>query len=181
MASTSRSRRGHILDLVFLVGVVLKGLDGLFEFAAGVALVFVAPETLTSAVQSLTAAELLEDPHDLIANLLRQGTSNLDRQGLFLIGLYLLIHGVVKLAIVVALIAGKTKVYPWAIGALTILAVVQIVDFVIHPSLGIAFLTVLDVAIIALTWREWRQNRSLRETLAESISWIQQWPVFKHN
>jgi uncharacterized membrane protein len=169
---TTLSRRDHILDVVFLVGVFFKGLDGLVELIGGVLLLFLSPSGLTSLAHGLTAGELLEDPHDIIANLLLKGAHQLGGQGAFLIALFLLIHGVVKLAIVISLIVGATKIYPWAIGALGILAVVQIVDFIVKPSVGVALLTILDFVVIALTWREWRQHRGLKETLFETIAWI---------
>ncbi len=169
---TTLNRRDHILDIVFLVGVFFKGLDGLIELIGGVLLIFLSPSGLTSVAHSLTAGELLEDPHDIIANLLLKGAHQLGGQGAFLIALFLLIHGVVKLAIVISLIIGATKIYPWAIGALGILAIVQIIDFVVKPSIGVALLTVLDFVVIALTWREWRQHRGLRETLFETVAWI---------
>jgi uncharacterized membrane protein len=165
-------RRNHILDVIFLVGVFFKGIDGLVELIAGVPLLFLSPSGLASIVHTVTAGELLAGPHDIIANLLIHGTQKLGAQVTFVIGLYLLIHGIVKLAIVISLIVGATKIYPWAIAALGILAIVQIVDFVIHPSLGVALLTLLDWVIIALTWREWHEHRSLKETLFETIAWI---------
>ncbi|MET4783179.1 DUF2127 domain-containing protein [Glaciihabitans sp. UYNi722] len=166
------SRRDHILDVVFLVGVFFKGLDGLVELIGGVLLLFLSPSGLTSVAHSLTGGELLEDPHDIIANLLIKGAHQLGGQGAFFISLFLLIHGVVKLAIVISLIVGATKIYPWAIGALGILAIVQSVGFVVKPSIGVALLTILDFVVIALTWREWRQHRGLKETLCETIAWI---------
>lgn len=165
-------RRDHILDIIFLVGVFFKGLDGLVELIGGVLLLSLSPGSLTSAAHRLTARELLEDPHDIMANLLLTGAHQLSTQGTFVIALFLLIHGVVKVAIVVSLIMGATRIYPWAIGALGILAIVQIVDFVVKPSIGVTLLTLLDFVVIALTWREWRQHRSLKETLFETIDWI---------
>lgn len=165
-------RRDHVLDVVFLVGVFFKGLDGLVELIGGVLILFLSPAGLTSVARSLTAGELLEDPHDIIANLLLKGARQLDAQGTFVIALFLLIHGVVKVAIVISLIVGATRIYPWAIGALSILTIVQIVDFVVKPSIGVALLTLMDFVVIVLTWREWRQHRGLKETLLETIAWI---------
>ena len=77
-----------------------------------------------------------------------------------------------KAAIVVALVLGAIRVYPWAIAALSALTVYQIVELVLHPSVGLVLLTLLDLAVIALTWREWRRRHSLRETLAETRAWL---------
>jgi uncharacterized membrane protein len=162
----------HLLDVVFLLGVVVKGLDGLVEVVAGIPLLFVSPASLTSFVQGIAARELLEDPHDLVATLLVRGVAQLHGRDAVLLGVYLLVHGIVKLAIVTALILGAVRVYPWAIAALAALTVYQIVELVLHPSVGLALLTALDLVIIALTWREWRECRSLRQTWAATIAWI---------
>jgi uncharacterized membrane protein len=107
-----------------------------------------------------------------VANLLLRGAAHAGEGAFLFVGLYLLVHGVVKLGIVLALIWGKERVYPWAIGALALFVAFQVVELVLHPSVSVALLTVLDLVIIALTWREWRQHRSLRETLATTTGWL---------
>lgn len=167
----------HVLDLVFLLGVTFKAIDGLGEILIGIPLLFLTPAGVTTAVQHLTARELTEDPHDLIANLLVHGVNHLAGSDLRLLGIYFLVHGIVKVAIVVAIIVGAVRVYPWAIGALTALTIVQVVELVLHPTIGVVLLTVLDVIIIALTWREWRECRSLRDTARETWRWIRREPA----
>ncbi|MFF1635283.1 DUF2127 domain-containing protein [Leifsonia sp. NPDC058248] len=164
--------RERILDLVFLVGVVFKGLDGLVEVIGGTLLLFVTPAQLLGAANAATAEELSEDPHDLIANLIIHGASRLHAGGELFIAAYLLMHGVVKVAIVVALLIGTRRVYPWAMAALGAFLVFQVYELFTHPSLGVAVLTVFDAVIIWLTWREWRRNRELRNTWRGTLDWV---------
>lgn len=164
--------RERILDLVFLLGVLFKGLDGLIETIGGVLLLFVSPTQLKSATHAVAGPELAEDPHDLVANLLVHGVSHLHTGGELFIAAYLLLHGVVKLAIVVALLIGSRRVYPWAIAALGAFLIFQVYELVTNPSIGVAVLTVLDALIIWLTWREWRRNRELRNTWRGTRDWI---------
>lgn len=166
--------RDHVLDLVFVIGIAVKALDALGELLLGVPLLFFSHAQLDTAVHTVTAQELTEDPHDLVANLLLRSTAHVGQGTLLFIALYLIVHGVVKLAIIAALIWGAERIYPWAIGALVAFTVFQLVEFALHPSLTVALLTVLDIVIIALTWREWRQHRSLRETLAATVRWIRE-------
>lgn len=164
--TAGRSRaafRGRMFDLAFLVGVALKAVDGLFEVVFGVLLLVLGPAELSHLAQQLTAAELQEDPDDFAAHLLLRAASSLTRSGATIAAVYLLLHGVVKLVIVAALIRGSTRVYPWVIAALGAFLVWQVVELVIHPTAGLWVLTVLDAVIIALTWREWREHRDLRE------------------
>jgi uncharacterized membrane protein len=62
----TRSTRGHVLDLIFLVGLVLKGLDGLGELLFGLPLLFLPHSRITALAHSMTAQELTEDPHDVM-------------------------------------------------------------------------------------------------------------------
>jgi uncharacterized membrane protein len=164
--------RDRILDLIFLIGVFFKGIDGLVELVGGVVLLFASPAHLQGAVDVATAGELAEDPHDIIANLIRHGVSHLGGSGVQFLALYLLLHGVVKVVIVGALFLGSKRVYPWAIAALVGFVVFQLYELVRAPSVGIAALTVFDVFIIWLTWREWRHGRELRDTWRGTVAWV---------
>ena len=164
--------RDHVLDLLFLVGLLVKGLDGLAELVVGLPLLVLTRGQLTGLAEAVTAHELAEDPHDLLAHLLLHGVAAASAGSLLLAGVYLIVHGVVKLAIVLALVLGKRRVYPWAIAALGVFTLLQLVELVLQPTVTVALLTVLDVVIIALTWREWRHGRTLRETLGTTAEWL---------
>lgn len=162
----------RVLDLVFLLGVLFKGIDGLLELIGGVFLLFVTPAQLHGAATAVTAEELSEDPHDLIANLIIHGASNLHPNTQVFVAAYLLVHGLVKVAIVIALLIGSKKVYPWAIAALGAFLIFQVYEMVTNPSIGVAVLTVFDAVIIWLTWREWRRDRELRLTWRSTLAWV---------
>ncbi|WP_022879097.1 DUF2127 domain-containing protein [Microbacterium sp. B19] len=164
--------RERILDLVFLIGVLFKGIDGLLETVGGILLLVISPDRLVSAANAATARELAEDPHDVIANLLVHGVAHLNAGSKTFIAAYLLLHGVVKLAIVIALLIGSRGVYPWAMAALGAFVLFQLFELVRSPSIGVVVLTLLDILIIWLTWREWRRNRELRHTWRGTVDWI---------
>jgi uncharacterized membrane protein len=166
------TRREHLLDLVFLIGVMLKGLDGLVEVLVAVPLLTVPHPGWVRLAHAFTAPGLRHDPIGPIAGIAAHEAARLTREELIAIGVYLGVHGAVKLAIVIALLVGATRVYPWAIGALGLLTVYQVIDLAIRPSLGVAALTALDVAIIMLTWREWRRNRTLRTAARDTWDWL---------
>jgi uncharacterized membrane protein len=167
-----RETREHVLDLIFLLGVVFKGLDGAVEVIGAAVLLFVSPAQLMAVASAVTAGELAEDPHDVIANLLLHGAAHLAAGGVGFLAAYLLLHGVVKLAVVVALLLGTRRIYPWAIAALLAFLVFQVYELVVSPTVGVAMLTVFDVIIVLLTWREWRHGRTLHETWRSSVEWV---------
>lgn len=167
--------RDRIMDLIFLIGVLFKGIDGLLELVGGTVLLFVSPRQLQGAASAITAGELREDPHDLLSNLLVNNVTNLGSGGMGFFAAYLLLHGVVKVAIVVALLVGSRRIYPWAVAALGAFLLVQIYALVTSPTIGVALLTVFDAVIIGLTWREWRHGRTLHETMRSTTDW-----AFRH-
>src|SRR6516225_10067788 len=65
------------LDKTFKIGLVLKGLDGILEVVGGILLLFLSPHAIEHIARTLTAHELSEDPHDLIARYLVHSTSHL--------------------------------------------------------------------------------------------------------
>lgn len=164
--------KDRTLDLIFLIGVLFKGIDGLAELIGGAVLLFITPSHLQNAVHAATAEELSEDPHDIIANLLRHGAAHLGGRGIMFVAAYLLLHAVVKIAIVVALLIGSKRVYPWAMAGLGAFVAFQIYELATKPSIGIVALTVLDLVIIWLTWREWRRGRELRSTWRGTVDWV---------
>src|SRR5262249_45097088 len=59
-----------LVHRVFTVGILAKGLNGVVEILAGGCLFLVPPATISQALFFLTRHELIEDPHDLLANYL---------------------------------------------------------------------------------------------------------------
>ncbi|WP_345803357.1 DUF2127 domain-containing protein [Microbacterium sp. AZCO] len=169
--------RDRVLDLVFLLGVLFKGIDGLVELIAGVVLLILTPSQLLDLAHALTAGELAQDPHDILANLVLHGIQHLDSATATFVALYLLLHGVVKLAIVAALLLGTRRIYPWAIGALLAFLVFQVYELIVHPTITVVLLTLFDALIIVLTWREWRNDRTFRETMRSTLDWVLRRPA----
>jgi uncharacterized membrane protein len=171
-AAAAPTARERVLDLVFLIGVVVKGLDGLVEFVGGAILLFVTPGQILGITQTVFAHELAEDPDDPIANAVLHGVAHLDSGATAFLAAYLLVHGVVKLAVVVALLLGSRRVYPWALVVLLLFLIYQLYELFTAPSVGVVILTALDAFIIWLTWREWRHGRTLHETARGTFDWL---------
>jgi uncharacterized membrane protein len=159
------------LDKTFKIGLVLKGLDGLLEVAAGILLLLLSPSSIEHIVRSLTAEELSEDPHDLIANYLLHTTSHLS-SGVTLFGaVYLLSHGIAKIVLVALVLRDKLWAYPWLIALLLAFIGYQIYRIAwVHFSAGLTALTIFDAALVWLTWREYRSKQAHRHGGAGSAA-----------
>lgn len=155
--ATRRSER--VLHLLFDIGVVLKGVDGILEIAGGVLLLLIKPAQLHHIVRILTQHELVEDPHDAVANFVLHNAGDLSTAAVTFASIYLLWHGVVKVGLVTGLLRKVRWAYPVAIAAFVLFLVYQMYRWShTHASL-LLVLSMLDVVVIALTWFEYRRLR----------------------
>lgn len=143
------------LRQLFDASIIIKGLDGLLQVAAGVLLLFVKPQSLNRALIALTEHELLQDPKDKIANYILSLGHLSAGSKLFGI-LFLLSHGLIKIFIVIGLLKNKLWFYPLGIVVFTAFGLYQIYQYSHTHSLGLLILTILDVFVVALTWHEYR-------------------------
>ncbi len=141
----------------FRIGIFLKGLDGVLEMIGGTLLWLASPALVNAVVFVLTQHELSTDPHDLIANFLVRAAQNLSASSQIFAAVYLLLHGTVKASLVVALWKEKIRAYPAAILLFIIFGVYQFYRYFYDHSLFLLFLTLLDIAVVGLTWKEYLQ------------------------
>src|SRR5215212_8773639 len=147
------------LDRVFEIGIIAKGVNGAVELLGGLLLLFVSPAWIHHIAVSLTRVELSEDPHDFIATHLLHTTNGLTGNTVLFGAVYLLTHGAVKVVLVVALLLNRLWAYPWMIVVLLLFIGYQLYRIVLSPTAGLVALTVFDIVIVALTWREYLQQR----------------------
>ena len=152
------------LDRVFEIGIIAKGLNGLTELVGGLLLLFVTPARIQHLAGTITQGELSEDPHDFIATHLLHTANGLTGDAVLFGAFYLLIHGLVKIVLVVALLLNKLWAYPWMIGVLLLFIGYQLYRIVLQPTAGLIALTVFDALIVALTAREYSHQRRGRNT-----------------
>lgn len=155
----------NIVDDAYEIGIILKATGGLVECIVGISLLFITPLQVQHLVAYVTRAELLEDPHDLVARHLSDWSMHLGHNATLFGAIYLLSHGVVKIGIVVALLLKKNWAYPAAIVVFSGFAIYQIYATVEKTSIGYALLTVYDLIIIYLIWLEYKKARTKNATL----------------
>jgi uncharacterized membrane protein len=151
------------LDRAFQVGIIAKGINGLAELVGGLLLLFATPGSIHHLVAVLTQGELSEDPNDVIARYLLHTADGLTGSAVLFGAVYLLLHGAVKVGLVIALLLNKLWAYPCMIIVLLIFIGYQLYRIVLQPSLGLVALTVFDAVIVVLTWREYRRQRRIPE------------------
>ncbi len=157
-------KRKDLLDQAFLVGIVLKGLDGVLEVVGGLLLLVVTPATIDRLTMALTQHELSQDPHDFVATHVLHATSGLAGSAVQFGAMYLLSHGVVKIVLVSSLMRNKLWAYPWMIAFLIAFIVYQVYRMTFAPSAGLVALTIFDAFVGWLTYMEYGKQRIVART-----------------
>ena len=150
-----RTGASDLMHRLFGVVVVLKGLDGVLEIAGGIALLFVQTGAIVALATALTAHELSEDPHDLIANVLRHWAAGFGRGTQMFIAAYLLFHGIAKVTLATFLLMGKIWAYPAALTFFLVFVAYAAYRLSRVWSLSLAGVVVLDFVTIGFVAREW--------------------------
>lgn len=141
------------LHVAFEVSLWLKGLFALSEV---VAVYFVSQKFLLGIVLWVTKGEFAEDPHDVVANFLLHSAQNFSVSTQKFAALYLLIHGVIKLWLIVGLLQRRLSYYPAAIIVFTLFIAYQLYRYTLTHSIWLLLITVVDFVVVALTWHEYR-------------------------
>ena len=144
---------------LFELGVLIKGLNGLWETASGLLFLLLSRGALNRWFFALSHSELLEEPHDKITNFFSHGLPYLSTGTKTFIAFYVLFHGLLNLFLAIQLYRDKHWAYLVAMGAMAISVVYQIYRISVFHSLILTAVTIFDLCFIALTWHEYRYHR----------------------
>jgi uncharacterized membrane protein len=152
-----------ILRGTFRAGITMKGIDGLLEALGGVLLWFIKPSAMSATLQVLCQHELSRDPHDFVAAHLLHMSERLAHSDPLFASIYLFSHGAVKVLLAIVLWLDELWAYPVAIGIFGAFSVYQIYRYTHTRAITLLVLTVFDVAVVWLTWQEYRVQKSIRK------------------
>jgi len=160
MSALTETPREANLRRLFHIGLWLKAAHSVVEVVSGLALYFVSDRAILGVAHRLADRDLLDNPHDIIANFIIHSAEQLAVGARSAAALYLLSHGVIKLFLVVMVLRGHRWAYPAFMAALTLLIAYQSYRIALTGSVWLIALTVFDVAVLWLTWHEWRLQRA---------------------
>nr|WP_210278884.1 MULTISPECIES: DUF2127 domain-containing protein [unclassified Rhizobium] len=163
--SPVNERRIHQL---FEISVLLKGAHALIECIGGIVLALVSTESILRLANRITQPELLNDPKDFIATHLLAWAQDFSVGTKDFYAYYLLSHGLVKVLLVIGLLKGKMWAYPASLVALGLFIVYQLYRFTETHGIGLVILTVFDLVVMILIWKEYRivrQHAPARQTI----------------
>jgi uncharacterized membrane protein len=140
---------------VFLLGLLLKGINAFFELAIGTVLLAVPLHTVqqwTTAV--LSWAQKLSPPG--WASHYENAMNSVDASGVAFVAWYFLSHGVLKAFVIWCLVLKKLWAYPLGIVIFVGFGIYQTWEYFHSGGAFYLVLDVLDAALIGLTIMEWR-------------------------
>ncbi|HWB39552.1 MAG TPA: DUF2127 domain-containing protein [Candidatus Saccharimonadales bacterium] len=157
-----------LLDKTYEIGIILKGLNGLLELTGGTLVLALSGHTISRITTWLTADALDKNPHNFIAVHVEHAGRHLASGQTTFAAAFLLTHGLLKVGLVTALLLNKHWAYPWALGVLGLFLVYQLFLLITSPGIGMALLTVIDIVILWLIWREWQLVKAKTQPAAEA-------------
>jgi len=149
---------------LFLLSVWSKGIAGLVETFGGIVLFCIPQARLNAFVIFLTAPELAEDPTDRVATLLQRVVHELATDTKPFVSGYLIIHGVIKVLLVAGLLGRRLWSYSVSLWFLAAFVVYQLYRFLFTHSLWLIALTIVDLIVAFLIWREYQVRKQISST-----------------
>jgi len=146
----------RVLHQGFEAGLFLQGLLGVAQISAALGLYFTPGSAILGFAEWMTRNELLQDPADPFALWLLAQAQHLAIQAATFVTLYFIIHGVLNLGMALALARRIHAAYPVAIAVLFGFIAYQLYRFAHTHAPMLVLLSVFDLAIIVLAWREYR-------------------------
>jgi uncharacterized membrane protein len=171
MTSTRSSSKTGTTDRLFKIAVVLKGIDGGVQLIGGLLLIVIPPAAITGLANAIITRDLLGDPSGTLAQHLQTAAGNFAGGGTRLFAIiYLLAHGVIKLALVWALLKRILWAFPVGVVVLGAFVVYEVWRAVHTHSITLPIFAALDVLIIVLVIREFIKLRRERGAVAAAAA-----------
>ena len=149
-----------LIHRLFRISIFIKGIFAFMELISGILLFFVTQNSLLNFVRNVFGHELAHDPTDILVNLLLNLFSNFSNSMKLFFAIYLLIHGIIKFGLIIGLWDERLWVYPVSIVVFSLFIIYQLYRYTHHPSLFLILLTELDIAVIILTYLEYRNLKT---------------------
>jgi uncharacterized membrane protein len=151
-----------LAHLAYIVTIAWKALDGGIETILGLIIWISGPSRWYAFLLHLSAPELLEEPgnHHFI-ELLRNGANSLLSSSISFIVAYLLIHGLLKLALALVLLRGGGHwIFP--VATLILVGFIAFMGFHLagHWSNWVLAFALFDLATLLLVLNEWRNEKT---------------------
>ena len=156
------TRKNSIAHLGYVVTIAIKGFDGGLEMLAGLLILVTGPQRLYHWAVRITAPELGGN-HEEAARAIRHGAERLAESPSHYVMFYLLVHGILKLGIAVALLRGGHRwVFPVASLILSGFIAYMSWRLSLRFSNWLLGFALFDVLTLVLVLNEWARGPRAR-------------------
>jgi len=153
---TANSTLGYrVAHRVFLLGLLLKGLNAFVELVVGVVLLVVPLTTIRTWATAWVGWLATFVPPDWTPRL-ASFVESMAPGGVAFVAWYFLSHGVLKAFVIACLVRGKRWAYPFGIVVFMAFGIYQTWEYIRTGGVFYIVLDVLDLGLILLTAMEWR-------------------------
>jgi len=156
MKPLARPTPAKLLHWLFEASLAIKGVLTLAETLSGFGLLVTPNALIARLIYWLTHFEIAEDPTDSLAAWTQRAMEQFPAHIQNFYGWYLLLHGGLKLAMVVMLWARILWAYPAAMVVLSGFVIYQLFEFVHQGSPFLLLLAIFDLIMIGLIWQEYK-------------------------
>lgn len=146
-----------IINIGFYGGLTIKAIDAFIEFICGFLLMVLNHDWLHLLIQHIALPELTEDPQDAIMKSISTLGQNFSISSQHSVAIYLLLHGITKLAVIWLLWKKKLWAYPIAVVVFGIFIVYEIYSYMHNPSVLLPLLIILDFVMIVMIILEYNR------------------------
>lgn len=152
--------QGGPLHGLFRLAIAAKGLFAGAEALAGLGLLLTPPARLAGWIEWFLGTGIAQGRHGPPRQILAALAHRFDADAQHFFAVYLLLHGSLKIVIVTLLQRRVAFAYPLAIAVFAGFVVYQGREWLLTGSAVMLALTLFDLCVIALTWREWARGRA---------------------
>jgi uncharacterized membrane protein len=146
----------NTLDKSFDLVLLLKALFASFEILAGIAMIFITPDIVHGLMHWASQVRFIAT-HDLLTDLIQRFDNSFNVSKQWLTVIYLLSHGLIKLVVIICLFRRILKAYPISMVILILFIIFQTYEIVTAHSIMMILATLIDLAVLYLTWREYKE------------------------
>src|SRR5689334_982737 len=161
--------RVSVSERLFRIAMAFKGIDGLIELVGGIVLLLIPQAEVQKLVAAVVTRDLLGPPDGSLARHFVAGTAEFASGNRTFAVVYLLLHGVLKLGLVIALLRHWLPAYPVAIVVLGLFVVYEVYRATQTGSVLLPVLALVDVVVIVLVVREYRALRRKQSATGGSV------------
>jgi uncharacterized membrane protein len=147
-----------LIDKIFEIVILIKSFFGLFEFLSGVVFAVSGKLIINNIIIKFAEQEIADDPSDFIANYLIRITHDFTAGSYLFAVIYLIFHGIINLALVIALFKNKIWAYPLAMAGFGGFIFYQTYRYFHTHSALLLILTVFDIFVVFIIYLEYRKK-----------------------